>query len=197
MLHKQLQQFISEACQQGEKVEIFKEEKEFAVKHGLFPNNIEAVTEKDPVFRFGDAYIERCDKESENLLANETATFLNQPITYLKKHQNEFIYVESNWFELIGVEAVSLEVDDVFGTYDVMLGLRLQKKYGEAVKEQLKSVLAGDSGNFELMFSSEDGLWNLNFDLNFVDGFNEGMSLNEAFQLIYRFLFKLVEAMEV
>jgi hypothetical protein len=196
MFHKQMQQFISNTYLKGEKVEIFKEEKEYAVKHALIPNDTELVTEKDPGSRFGDAYIERCDKESENLLANETASFLNHPITYLKKHKNEFIYVESNWFELLGVEAVSLEVDDVFGTYDVMLGLRMQKKYGESLKGYLNTALAGDSGNFELMFSSEDGLWNVNFDLNFVQGFNEEISLNEAYQLIYRFLFQLVEAME-
>lgn len=197
MFHKQMNQFISEVYQKGEKLELFKEEKEFAVKHGLIPTDSEAVIEKDPSARFSDAYIERCDKESENFLASETAAFLNQAITYLKEHKNEFIYVESNWFELIGVDAVSLEVDDVFGTYDVMLGLKVQKKFEKIIKDQLNNRLQGDEDKFDLMFNHDDGLWNLNFTLNNVEGFNEVMSIGEAYQLIYRFLFKLGEAIEV
>ena len=62
-----------------------------------------------------DAYIERSDKESEDLIAVETATFLAQPIEYLKKNIQEFVYMESDWFELIGVNSICLEVDDLFG----------------------------------------------------------------------------------
>nr|WP_263326560.1 branched-chain amino acid aminotransferase [Neobacillus sp. Marseille-Q6967] len=142
---------------------------------------------------FVDAYIERCSKETETMIGNESGAFLNQPISYLKTHKNEFIYLESKWFEEIGVEGVSLEVDDVFGTYDVMLGLKLQKKLEKPLKEFLDNHLQGDEAKFDLMFSHEDGLWDLNFALNFVDGFEDHMSINEAYQLIYRFLSQLVE----
>jgi hypothetical protein len=60
----------------------------------------------------------------------------------------------------------------------------------------LNSQLYGDEAKFDLMFSLEDGLWNLNFALNYVEGFNEDITIGEAFQLIYRFLFQLVEAVE-
>jgi hypothetical protein len=146
---------------------------------------------------FSDAYIERCDKETENMIKNETGTFLAQPLTYLKKNKNEFIYLESNWFEGIRVEAVSLEVDDVFGTYDVMLGLKLQKKFEKTLREHLNTNLLGIEAKFDLMFSQDDGLWNLNFALNYVEGFKEEMTLNEAFQVIYQFLNNLVEAVKV
>ncbi|MDR6123187.1 hypothetical protein QFZ87_002784 [Bacillus sp. SLBN-46] len=146
---------------------------------------------------FSDAYIERCDKETENMIKVETGTFLTQPLTYLKKNNNEFIYLESNWFEAIRVEAVSLEVDDVFGTYDVMLGLKLQKKFDKTLKEHLNTTLHGNEAKFDLMFSQDDGLWNLNFALNYVEGFKEDMTLNEAFQVIYQFLNNLVEAVNV
>jgi hypothetical protein len=175
-------------------ITLFKEEKEYAEKNHLVDKL--QLLEKDASVRFADAYIERCDKESENMLKNESSSFLKEKLDYLKKHKNEFIYVESNWFELIGVEAVSLEVDDVFGTYDVMLGWKLQKKYEKTLKGTLKSQLVGDEAKFGLIFSLEDGLWNLNFDLNYVEGFNEELSIGEAFQLIYRFLFQLVEAVE-
>lgn len=145
---------------------------------------------------FTDAYIERCSKETETMIANESSSFLNQPLTYLKEHKNEFIYVESALFEQVGVEGVSLEVDDVFGTYDVMLGLKLQKKFEKMLKDQLNSSLNGDEAKFDLMFSHDDGLWDLNFALNYVDGFKENLSMNEAFQLIHQFLNTLVHTIK-
>jgi hypothetical protein len=152
--------------------------------------------EKDHVSSFADAQIERCNKETEELLAKESSSFLNQSIDYLKKHKSEFIYLEANLFEKIGVDAVSLEVDDVFGSYDVMLGLKLQKKFDQALKEHLQTHLQGDGAKFDLLFSHDDGLWDLNFALNAVDGFQEDMSLNDAYQLIYDFLINLVETVK-
>jgi hypothetical protein len=149
------------------------------------------------MINFSDAYIERCDKETENMIKNETAAFLSQPLAYLKKNKQEFIYLESKLFDEIGVEAVSLEVDDVFGTYDVMLGLKLQKKFDKLLKEYLNEHLNGDEAKFDLMFSQEDGLWNLNFALNYVEGFKEDMLLSEAFIMIYQFLHSVVEAVKV
>lgn len=148
------------------------------------------------MLNFSDAYIERCDKETENMIKNESGAFLSNPLTYLKKNKQEFIYIESKWFDEIGVEAVSLEVDDVFGTYDVMLGLKLQKKFDKQLKEHLNSNLFGDEAKFDLMFSQDDGLWNLNFALNYVEGFKEEITLNEAFDMIYHFLIKLVEVVK-
>lgn len=149
------------------------------------------------MINFSDAYIERCDKETENMIKNETAAFLSQPLAYLKNNKQEFIYLESKLFDEIGVEAVSLEVDDVFGTYDVMLGLKLQKKFDKLLKEYLNEHHNGDEAKFDLMFSQEDGLWNLNFALNYVEGFKEDMLLSEAFIMIYQFLHSVVEAVKV
>ena len=50
--------------------------------------------------------------------------------------------------------------------------------------------------SFALIFSAEDGLWNFNFSLNDVKEFTEDMTIGEAYQLIYQFLFKLMEAIE-
>jgi hypothetical protein len=141
---------------------------------------------------FENAYIERCNKETETMIASESSVFLQESITYLQEHRNEFIYMESNVFEEIGIEGISLEMDDVFGTYDVMLGLKLQKKFEMPLKEHLNTHLHGDESKFDLMFSHEDGLWDLNFALNYVEGFGENISFSEAFEIIYRFLSKLV-----
>ncbi|MDR7236809.1 branched-chain amino acid aminotransferase [Neobacillus drentensis] len=196
MLKDQIKHYITEQqnSPNGKSITIFKEEKEYVEKNNLGENV--QFSEKDPSTRFADAYIERCDKETENMIKNESSSFLAQRLDYLKKHKNEFIYLESIWFDLIGVEAISVEADDVFGTYDVMLGLKLQKKFEKTLKENLNSLLHGDEAKFDLMFSLEDGLWNLNFALNYVEGFQEEITVGEAFQLIYRFLFQLVEAVE-
>ncbi|MCM3115617.1 branched-chain amino acid aminotransferase [Neobacillus sp. MER 74] len=196
MIKDHILQYIDErqSNQKTGAITLFKEEKEYAEKNQLAGNL--QLSEKDASIRFADAYIERCDKETENMLKNESSAFLNERLDYLKKHKNEFIYVESNWFDLISVEAVSLEADDVFGTYDVMLGLKLQKKFEKSLRENLNSLLNGDEAKFDLMFSQDDGLWNLNFALNFVEDYKEELTIGEAFQLIYRFLFQLVEAVE-
>ena len=189
MLIDRIKQYISE---NDNGVVVFKEEKEFAEKYQLAEN----LSEQDPNLRFADAYIERCDKQSENMIRRETSEFLTQPLEYLKKQKDEFIYVESKWFDIVLVDSVSLEVDDVFNNYDVMLGLKLQKKFANKIRDFLNNHLLGDETKFDLLFSGEDGLWNLNFPLNYVDGFDENMSIGGGFQLIYHFLFKLIEAVE-
>lgn len=198
MLKEQVINIISTMVD-NQKLELYTEEMEYAEKHELLTDDMKknlTFVKLDSSSRFADSYIERGDKESEEAIGVEGQEFLKQSIDYLKKHMNEFIYLESNWFEIIGVDAVSLEVDDVFGTYDVMLGLKLKKKFEIAIKEYLTSELSSDEAKFDLMFSPEDGLWNLNFDLNHVSGFNEEMTIGDAYSLIYHFLFKLVEAVE-
>lgn len=143
---------------------------------------------------FSNTYLERCDKETENLLSEEGQAFLKNTIHYLKENKNEFIYIESIHFNDIGVDALSIEMDDVFGTYDIMLGLKLPKKLQGAIQTYLNRELNGDEDvKFDLMFDQNDGLWNVNFTFDFLKGFNEDMSFQEAFSLIYHFLSKLVE----
>lgn len=199
MLKDQIARFISDELKKNHEassIEMYQEEMEFAEKHYLIPENIK-ITEKVSMSRFANAYMERIDKTTEEVLAKETADFLHQPIDYFNKHKNEFLYVESKWFEIIRVEAISFEVDDVFGTYDVMLGLRLPKKMANTIKSTLKEKLKNENSTFDLLFSNEDGLWDLNFSLNDVPGFREDLQVWEAFCLIYTFLFKLVEAVAV
>jgi hypothetical protein len=195
MIKDQISKLISEQNSTQANVQLHREEKEYAEKHGFITDGVSTI-EKDANSRFLGAYLERSIKETEELIAEEGQDFLSQPIEYLKKHKNEFIYMESQWLDLIGIDAISFEVDDVFGTYDVMLGLKLKKKYQSSIQGFLNQELQGDEAKYDLMFSPEDGLWNLNFDLNSVNGFNEKMSFNEAFQLMYSLMFKLVVRVE-
>lgn len=205
MIKKQLTKYISDAMnEQSEdekniRIDLFREEKDYAVKHQLLSDdNFDKITlvENDASTRFSDAIIERCDKETEDVIARETASFLSQPLEHLKKNKNEFIYLESKWFNIIRVDAISLELDDVFETYTIMLGLKMQKKYGDFLKSYLDNHLHSDQMKYSIIFSSEDGLWDVNFALDYIDGFNEKWSLDETYQFIYRFLFKLWEAAE-
>ncbi|MGE7120717.1 branched-chain amino acid aminotransferase [Peribacillus sp. NPDC046944] len=194
MLRKQMETYISKTLN-GDTIELYTEEKVYVKKHQLLADDI-TIEEIENTTRFTDAYIELSDKETEELIKEETAAFLTQPLEYLKTNKNEFLYFESSWFDLIGVEALSLEVDDVFGTYNAMFGLKFQKKMGDALKSYFNQELQGDMGTFSMIFNQGDGLWDVNFALNAVQGFKEEMTLGEAFQLTYHFLFNLNETIE-
>lgn len=189
MLHTKIKNYFSD-----EKTSAFKEEIEYARKHQII-DELSMIKEMDPVSRFSDAYIERSDKETEEFLGEESALFLNQPILYLKKHLNEFIYIESDCFPMIHTESICLEVDDIFRTYEVMLGLKLQKKYEKVIKAFLEQELIGEI-KVSLLFNQTDGLWDFNFALNNLNGFNEDLTIGEVLVLVYRFLFKLAETVE-
>jgi hypothetical protein len=205
MLKKQMAQYLEKLMEEEQttqddaiKIEVFKEEKEYIENHQLHSEISSTISfiEKDPRLRFKDAYIERCDKETEELLAEESSLFLEQPIEYFKNHKNEFMYLESEWFDLIGVDAISFEADSVFGTYDVMFGLKIQKKYETSLKSFLTNQLSSDEATFDLMFNANEGLWEINFALNYVNDFKENGTIQEAYGSVYRLLFQLVEAME-
>lgn len=174
-------------------IEVYPEIKVFAEKNSLLEDGIKMV-EKNANERFNDSYIERGDKETEEFLGEENSSFLEQPISYFKNHKNEFMYMEDQSFELVSVDAVSFEVDDVFGTYNVMLGLKLQKKYAEAIKSFFASEMKAEDSRVDLMFDANEGLWNVNFALNNLEEFNEDLTIRAAYDLIYRFLFRLVSS---
>ncbi|QCR32377.1 hypothetical protein [Lysinibacillus sp. SGAir0095] len=143
-----------------------------------------------------DVYIERCDKDSEEVIAQVESLFLNTPLTHLKQHMNEFIYIESKAFEPIKTDSLSLEVDDVFKTFMVLLGLKVQKKHASIIKTYLEDNLQGKDIYSSLMFSGEDGLWDINIPLDNMVGFHKEMSIQEAISLIYSFLIELVSTIE-
>lgn len=196
MLKNKIKDYFSEEItkQKSDTIKTYKEESNYAKKYQLLESNY-SFSEREPNSRFTNAYIERYDKETEELLGEEKASFLDQPINYLKIHKNEFVFLESDWFDMVGADSVCLEVDDLFGTYEVMLGLKLQKKYEGAIKSYLASELIGEK-KFSLLFSQADGLWDFNFALNNVSEFHEEMTIGEAYRLIYSFLFKLMETVE-
>lgn len=193
MLKKRVEEYIAKASASGA-VELHIEEKAYAERLGLLQEVEVPIKESNGEHRFENAYIERGDKETEEFLGEESTEFLKQPISYFKERKNEFMYMESEWFDMVRVDAVSFENDDVFGLYDVMLGLKLQKKFEPAIKSYLKENLEGDG--YDLMFDGNEGVWSLNFALNGLAGYKEDLTVGEAYGLIYSFLFGLAEWVE-
>lgn len=145
---------------------------------------------------FTNITIERCHKETEEILATEDASVLQTPLKQLKEKRNEFLYIESPTFEQVKAEAISLELDDVFETYMALLGLNVQKKHTATIRTFLKENLHGDIVNSSAMFSGVDGLWELNIPLDCIEGFHEEMTIEDALTLTCNFLHSLVESIE-
>ncbi|RDZ07159.1 hypothetical protein C3744_28010 [Priestia megaterium] len=197
MLQSNIQTYIEKEMNvQGQSLSLYQEEKEYALKKELVPQNL-MIEEKEASLRFKDSYIERVDKETDELIAEESSlSFLDTPISYLKEHRSEFLYVESKWFEFIKLDGCSFEVDDVFGTYKVLTGLHMQKKFGSLLKQFFAKELNESPTSVQLLFNDKDGLWDVNIELDAIKEFNEKMSIGEALVLTYRFFFHLVEYVE-
>lgn len=137
--------------------------------------------------------MERCDKETEETIQTESPTFLNTPISYFQKHINEFLYIECPAFEKIKVDALCIEMDDVFRTYMALFGLKVKKKYGEEIKKYLEEHLHTDSvKNYSALFSDMEGLWEINLPLDYLEGFHEEMSIEQAIVLFCGFIQNLI-----
>ncbi|MGN1400820.1 MAG: branched-chain amino acid aminotransferase [Bacillus sp. (in: firmicutes)] len=145
---------------------------------------------------YRDAYAETGDKETEEILSEKNTSFFMEPISYFKERMNEFMYVESPHFDLIGVEAVSFEVDDVFGTYEALLGLKVPKKWEKELKSHFTDLIDSGKGRYSLSFSQNDGLWDVNFTVEAIEGFNENWTIGEAYSFIYDILFDLITAIQ-
>ena len=170
-------------------------EEDYAQSNELIHDDIN-IKQIDLSERFLDIYVERCNKESEETLSEEGLTFLEKPISYLKEHKEEFLYVESPSFSIIGIDSISIELDDIFKTYDVMFGLKLQKKYDSVLKDTMKQLFNTDQPKLAVMFNQQDGVWDMNFALNNVEGFNESKSILENIQLMYQFMFQVLSTIE-
>lgn len=168
---------------------LFPIEKEYAVKQGLIDEN--AMFEHK---KWTFPVIERCLKETEQVIKEESESFMNEPVHYFSKNAEEFLYVESNAFETIGVDGIAFEMDDVFETSTVLFGLKVQKKWGSFLKDYLEANVG--SKTYSAMFSDQDGLWDINIPLDQLDGFHKDMPIKDVMDLAYRFIFKLLEAIE-
>lgn len=187
MLKKQMELLMNEQVN----VALLDVEKAYVKKHATLSNENITETTTLPV-----DVIERCDKETEELLAEETASFLAMPVHYLKEHPNEFLYVASERLDVIRVESFALEFDEMFGVYSALFGLRLQKKQSEFLHTYLKAHLQHEKMTYSMIFAEKDGLWDVNIALDALGEFSEGASFDEVLVRLYRLIFALLEELE-
>ena len=140
--------------------------------------------------------LERCNKESEETLAVETAEFLQQNISYLKAHQEEFLYAESSAFADAKMDAVVLEFDEMFKVYTALFGLRLQKKVSQQLKAYLRDNLKGMLGSSSAMFEGNEGIWEVNIALDAIEGFTGEETIEQAYELLINFVTNMLGALE-
>ncbi len=140
--------------------------------------------------------LERCNKETEETLAVETGEFSEQKLAYLKKHQEEFLYAESENFANLKMDAVVLEFDEMFNVYTALFGLRLQKKVNAQLKAYLRDNLKGMLGSSSAMFSGDEGIWEINIALDAMEGFTGEETIGQAYELLCSFVKGLLGAIE-
>lgn len=132
--------------------------------------------------------LEICLKETEETLRSADSAFLKEPISYLKSHLPEFLYVESPDFDDYKVDSLVIEVDDIFGTYMVLFGLQGKKKEGDAIRSYIESILQQQFIGFSISFSDNEGLWEVNMPLDPIEGFEESMPIEQVLQLLHQAL---------
>jgi len=97
---------------------------------------------------------------------------------------------------MISTESFILEVDSVFKSYELLLGLQLQKKFEKDIRSFIEDALEGDNIRYSLMFNGQEGLWEVNLPLEKINGFNKEMTVSEAIKLAYLFLFDLNKSLD-
>ncbi len=180
-----------EKAQKEGKVVLFEEELNYVRKEELPEDNIVVGNTAE---RFSNLYMELANKETDEVVQEKIdVTFLKEEVQYLEKNIEVYLYVETKAFEVISVDSMSLEVDSVFGTYEILCGLKSPKKKEKEIRTFMEEHLVGEETYYHLMFNGNDGVWDVNFSLEKVNGFHKDMEIGEALKLAYVFLFALHE----
>lgn len=139
---------------------------------------------------------ERYDKETEELISKDEVGFLSTPLSHFKEKKNEYVYLQSETFESIKVDGLVLEYDEVFEVYTAMFGFSVQKKWKGQIEAFLNQHYNDEKMNYSLMFAGDEGLWEVNLPLNYIDQFNENFTIEETFQFLITFIGSLLAAIE-
>lgn len=136
--------------------------------------------------------LERCHKETEQILAVEETAFLQLPITYFKKEIEQFLYVGASEFEAVKMDAVVIEFDEMFKVHTALFGLSIQKKYSQALKVYLRDHLKGMLGSSSAMFNGDEGLWEVNIAFEAMEGFTGEETIEQAIEKLIAFVTKML-----
>ncbi|WP_445506895.1 hypothetical protein [Niallia sp. 03190] len=193
MLKKQFQRYIEN--QNNQKHPLFSEEKAYVFKQSLLGEAEIALA--DSPARFQNLYLELVNKESdETIQDNINLDFLSEKMNYFEQHLDHYLYLETDAFEIIGIDGLIFEVDSVFRTYEVIFGLKLPKKLGDAIRSYFNESIKKEGITYNLLFNDQEGLWEVNFPIEALNTFSKDMEINEALQLVYLFLFQMEDEIE-
>lgn len=132
--------------------------------------------------------LERCHKETEEIVAVEQAVFLEQPITYFKKEIGQFLYIGAEEFAAAKMDAVVIEFDEMFKVHTALFGLSIQKKHSQALKTYLRDNLKGMLGSSSAMFNGDEGLWEVNIAFEAMEGFTGEETIEQAIEKLLVFV---------
>ncbi|MDE5053036.1 hypothetical protein [Niallia taxi] len=188
MINKNMKKYL-ESKSENEKIAALSVEKAYLLENGLAAEEgivIVSFSEK-----LGEFYMELANKESdETVKEGLSASFLEEKISLLKTNLDEYLYVETDLFDMIQVDGLTLEVDSVFRKYDGLFGFRAPKKQEQVIRSYFSEKL-GSETPYSLMFNNQDGLWDVNLPIEYMEGFTEELSVAAALELFYSFMFAL------
>lgn len=189
MITKWMNQYI-EKHNAEEGIALNDRQKEFLKEKGMLSSDMKVL----PAPAFAPSY--SCSNKETDEPLETPANTGDLAVSYVKAHPNDYMFAEEPAFTTIGVDGVVLEMDDVFGTITALFGLQVQKKHGEWLKKYIDAKLGTAAGTRSLMFSADDGLWDVNIALDYVDGFAETKSFDETLELVYEFVFNMLVDLE-
>ncbi|MDW0110224.1 hypothetical protein [Sporosarcina aquimarina] len=189
MITKWMNNYIEEHTAK-EGIALNDKQKDFLERKGLLSSDMNVLPA--PAFKPSYSF---SNKETDELLETPANTG-DHAVSYVKAHPNNYMFAEEPAFATIGIDGVVIEMDDVFGTITALFGLQVQKKHGEWLKKYIDAKLGTAAGTRSLMFSADDGLWDVNIAMDYVDGFAETKSFDETLELVYEFVFNMLVELE-
>ncbi|WP_025786299.1 hypothetical protein [Sporosarcina sp. D27] len=189
MITKWMKNYIAEHESQ-EGLPLNPQQKEFLEKKELLSPDMKVIDA--PAF---SPMYSLSNKETDEPLETPANTG-NLAVSLVKTQPTSYLFAEDPSFATIGIDGVVLEMDDVFETVTALFGLQVQKKHGEWLKKYIDAQLGTAPGTRSLMFSADDGLWDVNIALDYVDGFSVSNTFDETLKLVYEFVFKMLVALE-
>lgn len=132
--------------------------------------------------------LDRCNKETEEIIASAGDEFLTQPLSYVAANPIEYIYAESKTFTARKIDAVVVEFDDMFKIHTALFGLALPKKFSNPIKTYLRANLKPMLGSSSAMFNGQEGIWEINIAFDAMENFTGEETFNEAYDKLIAFV---------
>lgn len=140
--------------------------------------------------------VDRCLKETDEVIEQQVFNVLQHPLTYLQTHQESFIYVESATFDEVNVDCMTIELDDVFQTYTALFGLRVSKDEEAFLKYFIETETNPTLAKHAILYAQADKMFDMNLTLEALDGFEANWTIEQAIEAVVQLMRKYEAARE-